>query len=51
MNKQLLAEVWDGQELKLSFRRNFSPQMMNQWRDLEQIISSVSLNTEHDSMT
>ena len=39
-----LASVWDGVEVKLTFRRNFSEDMMERWFELSEIISSVVYN-------
>lgn len=45
-----LAEVWDGSEVKLTFRRTFSDKMMESWYELEQIIRGTTLSVEGDSL-
>jgi hypothetical protein len=45
-----LNQVWDGERLKLSFRRNFSSSLMERWRELEQIASSIFFSTDCDSL-
>lgn len=32
-----VAEVWDGQEVKLTFRRTFSLRMMERWMELQEV--------------
>jgi hypothetical protein len=41
-------EVWDGQNLMLTFRRSVSSRLMNLWFELTSIIESVSLTEEDD---
>ena len=45
-----LAEIWDGQEIKLNFIRNFSVNMMSRWIELVEIFSSVQLNQDGDAL-
>jgi hypothetical protein len=42
--------VWDGQELKLTFRRNFDDEMMDRWFELKEIVSSVVYYQEGDAL-
>jgi hypothetical protein len=35
----------------LSFRRNFSPALMQQWQELEEIVSSIIYSDDCDSLT
>jgi mannosylglycoprotein endo-beta-mannosidase len=51
-NEQMatLNQVWDGERLKLSFRRNFSSSLMERWRELEQIASSIFFSNDCDSL-
>ena len=49
LNKSV-NEVWDGQCLKLSFRRNFSDSLMEQWFQLEEIAKSITITTEPDAL-
>uniref|UniRef100_A0ACD5ZAC0 Uncharacterized protein n=1 Tax=Avena sativa TaxID=4498 RepID=A0ACD5ZAC0_AVESA len=46
----LLLEVWDGKTVKLSFKRNFSPHLMQQWYELEQICLNISFLDNCDSL-
>jgi hypothetical protein len=36
--------------MMLSFRRNFTPKMMELWYELEQIAKSISLDENMDSL-
>ena len=45
-----LSLVWDGMELKLTFRRNFSEEMMNRWFELTEIVSSVVYNNDGNAL-
>jgi hypothetical protein len=45
---KLIKEVWDGVELKLSFRRNVSERLMLMWDDLCAVSESINLNDEKD---
>ena len=45
-----LASVWNGVEVKLTFRRNFSEEMMERWYELTEIISSVVYNNDGDAL-
>lgn len=45
-----VSEVWDGNCIKLTFRRVFTPAMMEDWYCLEQIIRETSLSGEEDAM-
>ena len=49
LNKSV-NEVWDGQCLKLSFRRNFSDSLMEQWFQLEEIDKSITFTAEPDAL-
>ena len=44
-----ICQVWDGSELKLTFRRTVSQRLMLQWEELTQIASNISLNNEEDT--
>ena len=48
-NLATIQQVWDGVNLKLTFRRNFNQKMIQQWLDLEQIASSLHLSNDCDS--
>lgn len=45
-----IRQTWDGEQLMLSFRRNFSPQLMSQWHGLEAISSSVVYQDNPESL-
>jgi len=45
-----ISQVWDGTDLKLTFRRTVSQQLMLQWEELFQVASSVVLNNEEDAV-
>jgi hypothetical protein len=51
-NEQLavVAQVWDGTNLKLTFRRIFSDKLMEQWYELEQICTGISFSSDCDSL-
>jgi hypothetical protein len=46
----VVAQVWDGTNLKLTFRRIFSDRLMEQWYKLEQIYTRISFSSECDSL-
>jgi hypothetical protein len=45
-----IKEVWDGEELKLSFRRNVSESLMSLWEELRAIGENVALTDEEDQI-
>jgi hypothetical protein len=45
-----IAQIWDGSTLMLTFRRNFSVPLMQQWYELEGIVSMISYSEECDSL-
>jgi hypothetical protein len=45
-----IKEVWDGENLKFTFRRTVDNRLMNQWHELVQIASNVQFNDEDDSI-
>ena len=45
-----ISEVWDGSNIKLTFRRVFTSTMMEEWYCLEQIIKETALNGDEDAM-
>jgi mannosylglycoprotein endo-beta-mannosidase len=45
-----ISEVWDGNSLKLTFRRNFNDSLMEQWFELEQIANNISFSEDCDSL-
>lgn len=44
-----IAEVWDGSQLKLSFRRTVDVHLLNRWFELEAIVQSVTLTNGQDA--
>lgn len=46
----IVADVWDGQDIKLSFRRIFDPAMMEAWYCMEQIILGTKLSEDEDAL-
>lgn len=45
-----LKEVWDGQQLMLTFRRNVSEDLMNMWWELCSLVEDISLTSEEDQI-
>jgi hypothetical protein len=45
-----ISEVWDGEELRLSFRRNVSVRLMSLWEELTTVVESIVLNNEKDQI-
>jgi pheromone shutdown protein TraB len=41
-----VAEVWVDEEIRLTFRRVFSADMMNRWEDLKYVVEHVVLNDD-----
>lgn len=45
-----ISNVWDGLQLKFTFRQNFSAKLMSLWYELTAIASWISLSEEMDSL-
>jgi hypothetical protein len=45
-----IAEVWDGVNLKLTFRRCVDHQLMQRWFDLKSIAESIKFDGTVDSL-
>jgi hypothetical protein len=45
-----VAEVWVDNDIRLSFRRNFSASMGQMWEDLSGVVEQVQLNEDSDSL-
>jgi hypothetical protein len=45
-----IAELWDGESLKVTFRRCFDHRLMVQWLEIQQIAQIIHLNTENDTL-
>jgi hypothetical protein len=44
------TELWDGESLKVTFRKCFDHRLMLQWFEIQQIAQSIHLNTESDAL-
>jgi hypothetical protein len=47
---KLISDIWNGEELQLSFRRNVSERLMRMWEELNSIGESINLTEEEDSI-
>jgi hypothetical protein len=45
-----IAKVWDGRNLKLTFRRCVDHQLMQRWYDLKSIAESIQVDETEDSL-
>ena len=45
-----VREVWNGEELQLSFRRGVSERIMGMWEELKAAVQSIALNNEEDQI-
>ena len=45
-----IAELWDGETLKISFKRKFSPRLMQLWMELLSIAESISFTDDCDTI-
>ena len=45
-----LAYIWDGQQVKLTFRRTFDDNMLEKWFELEEIVKSVVYKPGGDAL-
>ena len=45
-----IADLWDGAQLRCSFRRTFSADLMMQWQEILAIAGSIVLTDEEDHM-
>lgn len=45
-----IQQIWDGQTLKLTFRRIFNENVMNLWYELEEIAKSIAYSDGCDSL-
>jgi hypothetical protein len=45
-----IKEIWDGEELRLSFRRCFDNKLLLQWEELKAIVQQLRLMDEPDQM-
>jgi hypothetical protein len=45
-----IADVWDGVQLNISFRRTVDQVMLNRWYELVGIVESLHLNDEEDAI-
>jgi len=45
-----VCELWDGTNLRCSFRRTVSEQLMNDWNEVVQLASTITFSFEEDTM-
>jgi hypothetical protein len=45
-----VADLWDGKNLKIAFRRCFDHKLMLQWYELVQIVQCIQFSDENDSL-
>lgn len=45
-----IAELWDGENLRCTFRRTVNERIMNLWNEIVQIASTISFKDEEDSL-
>ena len=45
-----VADLWDGTDLKISFRRGVTPRLMQMWLDLVSIAESISYSDDCDTI-
>ena len=45
-----IAELWDGENLSISFKRRVSPRLMRMWLDLVSIAESISYSDDCDAI-
>jgi hypothetical protein len=45
-----VSQLWDGRDLKLTFRRNFSNSLMIKLHELEGVAASITLSSETDAL-
>lgn len=46
-----IHEIWDGSQVKCSFRSSFSEEMMLRWYELENAIQHIILTGENHALT
>lgn len=50
IKNKTIADTWDGDILKISFRRNFDEVLMQQWFDLESVAKSITFTDQEDNL-
>jgi hypothetical protein len=45
-----IRDVWDGEKVQLSFRRNVSERLMSMWEELRAAVESIVLTDEEDQI-
>jgi hypothetical protein len=45
-----IADLWDGNVLKCSFRRNLSPELYGVWLEVNELVSTIHLSNDEDSL-
>jgi hypothetical protein len=49
-NGSTVQQIWDESQLKLTFRRNFSSSLIQQWYEPEGIAASISFTSDTDAL-
>jgi hypothetical protein len=47
---QIVSDIWDGQQIRGTFRRTFSEEMMIQWQELLVIANTISFSEDKDQL-
>jgi hypothetical protein len=47
---QTISELWDGQQLKCTFRRTFTDELMAQWLEILEIAKEINFNDSPDQL-
>jgi hypothetical protein len=47
---QTVRDIWDGQEIRGTFRRTFSEEMMVQWQELLVIANTINFSKDEDKL-
>lgn len=45
-----VADLWDGNNLKVSFRRTLSPELYQSWLEVVELVSTITLSSDQDSL-
>jgi hypothetical protein len=48
MKKQIIAELWDGVNLKCSFRRNVNEDLHKGWLEVVELVAAIQLVNEDE---
>jgi hypothetical protein len=47
---KIVREIWDGQQIRGTFRRTFTEEMMMQWHELLVIANNIVLSEDEDQL-